>query len=180
MMVELSLIRDVVAIFGVIAGFSYYVLTVRANQRNHKIATETRQIQYLQNIVQEQIEGSPEDFQEIMSQEWSNFDDFLEKYGIGNNPRNYRIRNSIWRGYNTAGLMLRDGLIDVETYIEYLGDVPIQVWMKYGDIIREFREIFQLPCYMIGMEYLATELDKYRLKKGWGEKAGYQFVKADN
>jgi hypothetical protein len=28
-MVELSVIRDLLAIFGVIAGFSYYVLTVR-------------------------------------------------------------------------------------------------------------------------------------------------------
>ena len=28
-MIELSTIRDLVAIFGVVAGFSYYVLTVR-------------------------------------------------------------------------------------------------------------------------------------------------------
>ena len=28
-MVELSVVRDIVAIFGVIAGFTYYVLTVR-------------------------------------------------------------------------------------------------------------------------------------------------------
>ena len=31
--VTLQIVRDVVAIFGVIAGFSYYVLTVRNSQR---------------------------------------------------------------------------------------------------------------------------------------------------
>ena len=32
-MIELSVIRDLVAIFGVIAGFSYYVVTVRNQNR---------------------------------------------------------------------------------------------------------------------------------------------------
>ena len=40
-MVELSIIRDCIAIFGVLAGFSYYVLTVRANQKNQKMAEQT-------------------------------------------------------------------------------------------------------------------------------------------
>jgi hypothetical protein len=35
-MIELSVVRDLVAIFGVIAGFSYYVLTVRNAQRNQQ------------------------------------------------------------------------------------------------------------------------------------------------
>ena len=44
-MVELSLIRDIVAIFGVIAGFIYYVLTVRATHITQKHQLETRQAQ---------------------------------------------------------------------------------------------------------------------------------------
>ena len=44
-MIELSIIRDLVAIFGVIAGFSYYVLTVRANQRNQELALKAQQLQ---------------------------------------------------------------------------------------------------------------------------------------
>jgi hypothetical protein len=123
-----------------------------------------------------QVVGSPEDFQQIMSQEWSDFDDFLDKYSVGNNPENYRIRNSIWRSHNTAGLMVRDGLIDVKTYIEYLGDTPIQVWMKYGDIIKEFRSLFELPNYLIGMEILANELNNYREENGWKTKPQYQFT----
>jgi hypothetical protein len=35
-LVELSTIRDLVAIFGVVAGFSYYVLTVRNAKKKVK------------------------------------------------------------------------------------------------------------------------------------------------
>ena len=38
-----------------------------------------------------------------------------------------------------AGLMIRDGLVDVQTYINYIGDAPIQMWNKYKEIIVEFR-----------------------------------------
>ena len=114
-----------------------------------------------------------------MSQEWSDFDDFLDKYGIGNNPENYKIRNAIWRSYNTAGLMVREGMLGVETYVEYLGDTPVQAWMKYRDIIGEFRLVFGLPKYMIGMEILADELEKYRIEQGWGKKMPYQFSQTE-
>ena len=72
--------------------------------------------------------------------------------------------------------MIRDGLLDIKTYMEYLGDSPIQVWMKYKDIIEEFMRQFQLPTYLIGMEILAEELNKYRIKQGWGPKGPYLYA----
>ena len=44
-MIELSTIRDLVAIFGVIAGFTYYVLTVRNTQKNLEMSLKSRQTQ---------------------------------------------------------------------------------------------------------------------------------------
>jgi hypothetical protein len=43
----LSLIRDLVAIFGVIAGFSYYLLTVRMNQRAMRVNLTNSLLQQL-------------------------------------------------------------------------------------------------------------------------------------
>jgi sensor domain CHASE-containing protein len=48
-MIELSVIRDLVAIFGVIAGFSYYVLTVRANQKNQELTLKAQA--HVENLV---------------------------------------------------------------------------------------------------------------------------------
>jgi hypothetical protein len=44
-MIEISMVRDLVAIFGVLAGFTYYVLTVRNSQKMQKMQLETRQAQ---------------------------------------------------------------------------------------------------------------------------------------
>jgi hypothetical protein len=50
MMIEISIIRDLVAIFGVIAGFSYYVLAVRATRKNQELTLETRQAQLFMQL----------------------------------------------------------------------------------------------------------------------------------
>ena len=48
--VTLQMVRDVVAIFGVIAGFTYYVLTVRSSQRTQRQQLETRQAQLFMQL----------------------------------------------------------------------------------------------------------------------------------
>ena len=49
-MVELSVVRDLGAIFGVIAGFTCYVLTVKNKQENQRQQLETRQAQLYMQI----------------------------------------------------------------------------------------------------------------------------------
>ena len=68
------------------------------------------------------------------------------------------------------GLMVRDGLLSLETYMQYVGDSPAGYWIQYGDLIKEYRIRFHAPDYLYGLEYLAGEVDRYRVRKGWGEK----------
>lgn len=78
--VTLQMARDVVAIFGVIAGFTYYLMTMR-NQN------KTRQAQLLMGPYE--AYRSPESrnqWSEIINQEWDDFDDLWEKYGRDTNP----------------------------------------------------------------------------------------------
>ena len=159
---------------GILVGIIYYIMTIRTNQRNQELtlnaqelALETRKIQFILELNRQRIETPAVDYQEVMSIEWDDFEDFFEKYGVSNNPENYNKRSAIWHAHNTSGLMIRDGILDVKTYIEYMGDAPVQVWIKYKDIIEEFRRQFGLPTYMIGFEILAGEIEKYRMKEGW-------------
>ena len=50
MMIEISMVRDLVAIFGVIAGFSYYVLVVRNAQRTREMSLEAQKTQIFLQI----------------------------------------------------------------------------------------------------------------------------------
>jgi len=69
-MIELSIIRDLVAIFGVIAGFSYYVLTVRTNQKNQEISLKSQQL----NVETRQAQMFMQIFQRFQEP------DFIEQY----------------------------------------------------------------------------------------------------
>ena len=82
-MIELSMMRDVVAIFGVIAGFSYYVLIVRMNQR-------TMRMNLTNNLVEQfRTDEFLRKVTELMYMEWEDYDDFEHKYGSDGNLENY-------------------------------------------------------------------------------------------
>ena len=162
---------------GLAASIIYYANVLRnANTTRElqiqaqKQAEQTRQIQFLIEFNQQKIETMSTDFNEIMNAEWTDFDDWYTKYSVVNNPDNYAKRDRLWEAYHINGLLIRDGVIDIETYIDYLGDTPILMWEKYQDIIKKLRPITSLPTYMIGFEILADEITKYRNNKGWGPK----------
>jgi hypothetical protein len=116
------------------------------------------------------VETLDDSYVKLITSEWEDFDDFNRKYGIANNPTDAKERLAIWRSNHFIGMMMRDGLIDVKTYVNYIGDSPMQIWDKYKDIIKEFRNEFAFPEYMAGMEYLSKEIEKYREEQGWETK----------
>jgi len=159
---------------GILVGVYYYIITIRTNQRNQEIAQknqehseETRKIQLLLDINKD-IEGlgSGLQYNVIMDMKWDSYDDFVSKYGYENNPDSYRKRMRIWRNMHKNGLLVRDGLLDVRAIIDYVGDGPYYVWKKFIDIIEESRRLYDMPESFIGLEYLAGEIEKYRLSQG--------------
>jgi hypothetical protein len=153
---------------GLLVGIYYYIMTLRNQQKNREHSEETRKIQLLLRMNENISErsGSGVDYSEIMAMQWDNYDDFMSKYGVENNPDSYRKRMRIWRQMNVNGLLVRDGLIDARAMIDYIGYGPLWMWMKFKDIIEETRRRYDSPQQLIGFEYHAGELEKYRLSQG--------------
>ena len=109
-MIELSTIRDLVAIFGVIAGFSYYVLTVRN-------ANRARKIQLMMDIRDRMLDRDYLiDSVEVMELEWEDFDDFMRKHGSNADKESYVKRFAVWIFFEGLGYQLHKGLIDIEDH----------------------------------------------------------------
>ncbi len=158
-MIELSVIRDCVAIFGVIAGFSYYVLTVRATRKNQQQQLETRQISLIDNIVARCMsEQGFRNYFELLRYEWNDFEDFENKYGSEFNVEATAKRFSTWQEYNLIGMMLRKGLVTADD----LWDMGVQgvlfLWEKYKPIIEEERKRYLPKDFLSDFEYLAGEM----------------------
>ena len=159
MLIELSVIRDILACFGVLAGFSYYVLTVRASQKNRLETLETRKISLIDNIVTRSMnEQGFQSFFELMRYEWTDFEDFSNKYGSENNVEATAKRFSVWQDYNLIGLMLRKGLVEAED----LADMGVQgvtfLWEKFKPIIEWERSTYLGKNFLSDFEFLAGEM----------------------
>ena len=162
----LSIFRDIVAILGVVGGFTYYVMNVRATKINQRHAEETRKVQLMLGIEQNIRGQDLDDWQIVMNIEWTDYDDFISKYGYDKNREIYNKRMKVMRNMNISGLLIRDELLDISTYVDYIGSFVPDFWNKFKPIIEEQRILFDNPNYLFGIEHLAKEIDKYRLSKG--------------
>jgi hypothetical protein len=166
-MIDLSFIRDLVAIFGVIIGFCYYVITVRSAQKNQRIVEETRQIQLITQLGESNSEEAAKRFIELLEMEWNDYDDFEKKYGSDFNRDNYAKRQALWYTYDTIGLLLKKGLIDRNLIFGDMGfHEPLVLWHKFGGVIKEIRRRYNQPYVFINLEYFAEECNKYYQGKG--------------
>ena len=138
-MVELAflqVVRDIVAIGGVVAGFTYYVITIRNQSR-------TRQAQLLMNLYESyRSTESRRQSLEIHSWKWKNPDDFFEKYGQHVNPDAWAIWEAKASFFNGIGILLKKNLIDIELLDELLTTSVNRHWnlLGMGIILAEWRK----------------------------------------
>lgn len=163
------MIRDLVAIFGVIAGFTYYVLTVRNAQKARRTDTFMRLYQSRHNPETHQR------FWKLMGLEWEDFEDFRNKYGPDVNPEIAALRTSLWSEYDGIGLLVQDNMVDLDTVYRLMYQTIVMVWYKYETVIKGLREMDGGPGfgYYGNFEYLANELIKMRKESGYSLPAGW-------
>jgi len=137
-MMELSVIRDLVAIFGVIAGFSYYVLTVRNARKNQRLQLETRQGQLFMQMFNRM--WSPE-FEErvaiINSSRDASDEEWLERYN--SDYEFQRAFTAYAYAWEAIGTLLKKGLYDIELVALYFATTTISEWERYSDIIHNMQ-----------------------------------------
>jgi hypothetical protein len=168
-MIEITyqMVLSTLQTLGLLVGIYYYVSTLRNQQRSQKHVEETRKYQLLHDINQfTSREDTGEDFMALMKLEWTDYDDFMEKYGWENNPSMTYRRQRMFRRWNFNGLLIRDGLIDVSSFVQILADNAPVLWNKFGGIVKEMRVRIDNPDLYIGFEILAKEVDKYRISRG--------------
>jgi len=172
-LIELGVIRDLVAIFGVIAGFTYYVMTVRNAQRSRDLslkaqehALETRKAQHymqlLQMVSNEEFLERATRVQNLDISTYKEFNDLRES-----SFEDYMKFRSYVNWMNGLGHMMREGLIDRETIASFgQGIQYIRAWQKWYPIFQRQRKEGNAPDIMSGFEYLVNEMKERRIERG--------------
>jgi len=168
MMIELSIIRDLVAIFGVIAGFTYYVLTVRNAQRTRELtlraqeqALDTRQAQLVMNLVNTvRSTDFRRQWHTLFRLEWRDYQDFQEQYE--EDIEIISAWTSVVRFYECVGVMVKNNLIDMNLIYPLLVNGTKIMWDRYEPLIMGDRERFQeYGTIWTNVEYLYNEILRY-------------------
>jgi hypothetical protein len=119
----------------VVLGVIYYAINLREQTRNRRVSLASSLLSSL---------GSKEgtrDYYELMSMQWTDFDDFYRKYDSSVNPENY-IKRAHWFGIcEHVGWQYRQGLVDLDT-INVAGGFNIAtIWRKFKPIYDEYLKL---------------------------------------
>ena len=158
------MVRDIVAILGVVGGFTYYVMTVRSSQRNQALnlkaqeqALETRQAQLFMYIYDK---WSSREYIKVRNEystwEWTDYDDFMQKYV--NNIEAETIFSQAATMFEGIGVLIKRKLIDPSMVDDLMSGATLRGWEKFGSVVKERRVRENKPYYYEFWEYLYDEV----------------------
>jgi len=154
----ISMVRDIVTILGVIGGFTYYVMTVRATQRNQKQQLETRQAQLFMNIYNQWTSGINRNFSELRNWEWNNYDDYIKKYGDIESQNEVSNVGGYLEG---IGVLVKENYVPIRLVALFLTTVVMDFYEQFESITKENRKRRNAPRIGSESEYLYKTLHKY-------------------
>ena len=143
-MFDLSLLQPISYIagaFGVFIAAIYYIITLRDQQNNMKTTLETRQAQLFMGIYQTYITKElHRDIEFVLSAQFSDFEEWLSKYGPKSNPEGHAKFDSVLSYMEGLGALVKRGLIDSSYVVELLGLEVLYTHQKYQPVISGMRK----------------------------------------
>jgi hypothetical protein len=159
---DIQTISIIIVAVGVFIAAINSIYASREAKQQRQTEIQTRQSELFMNIYA--VFNDPTFSQTwtaiVHEYEWTNLDDFLEKYGsVNENPETGSQYWSFARYLEGIGVLVQQGMIDLSLVDELLGRNIIIYWEKYEALYHDMRKRFQYGS-TIGdhTEYLYHEL----------------------
>jgi len=141
-MADIQTLLTYLTLISVPVGVFYHIMILNNTRKNQQLQLETRQAQLFIEMTKE---TSGDEFraayQEILEQwSWTDFDDFMRKYGPDGNPEAYKKLMRITSYYERLGMLVRDGLISPQLVYHWMGSTPVNFWEKIEPYMDGYRE----------------------------------------
>jgi hypothetical protein len=157
-MVTVDTILQVIPAISVSIAAIYYALTLRKAEKDRQTTIDTRQAQLFMQIREKwDIDMIRRRF-EIMSWEWDDYHDFIEKYGPDTNPDAWSKLISMGQFFEGIGVLVKRGFIDPALVDDLLSGPIIQFWEKTEPFFVEMREVMKWPQAGEWLEYLYNQI----------------------
>ncbi len=104
-----------------------------------------------QRFIEPDFQGA---YWEIMSRQWSDFNDARAKYGQKANPESYRKNAMVSTFFEGLGVLVKRGFIDASLVDDMMSFFIIGYWQKFEPIFIEERKLWNSPDVAEYIEYL--------------------------
>jgi hypothetical protein len=102
---------------------------------------ETRQAQLFMSFYDTlRSQEFRDQFSEILRQEFTDFDDFWEKYGQENNPEAWTKWQSVVSFYHGMGILVKKGWVEPNLLDELVSPNVFMAWIVIGPVLKAFQE----------------------------------------
>ena len=91
---------------------------------------------------------------------WTDYDDFMEKYGQRTNPKAYSKFVTMGNYFEGVGMLVGRGLINVEMVNDLMWSPITEFWEKFSPVFIEMRNRSSLPENGTNTEYLYNQIKK--------------------
>jgi hypothetical protein len=136
---------------GILVGVSYYIISLRNQEK-------ARQVQTFHLITQGVSNTNIEMINEVLQYEWEDYHDFMTKYGGYANVEKLNTRVKCWNYFDSVGYLFKKGLISRDIVFMFNQAAGAHwMWKKFEPIIEEIRIRYNLPNLGVNWEYLVDE-----------------------
>lgn len=160
-MVDIQTIGVIITATSVTIAATYYVFTLRMNQRNMKTTLETRQAQlYMQLASQMTSDSFVEHVINVMNSKWSTLEEFKDWYGdVGS--KNQIAWGMTMNYFENAGVLVRKDLLDIDMVATGFAGFTRRFWERMSPVILDQRVSWGQPRLASEFEYLYNRLMRY-------------------
>ena len=163
-MIQIDYLPIVLTGIGIMVAIVYYTLTLRN-------ANKTRQAQLFMSLYETmRSQEFREQFNEIIRQEWSDFDDFWDKYGQDNNPEAWTKWQSVAMFYHGMGILVKKGLVEPSMLDELVSPNVYMAWVTMSPVLKGFIERSSTGALR------RRSRDEGRLSKMYSAWSGFEYL----
>jgi len=162
-MVEITyqMVLSTLQTVGILVGIVYYITIMRNAQRTRELtlqsqeltqkaqeqALETRQAQLFMVLYDHynSIDYKKQAGNMYFQWEWSDVDEFMERYGPDGDADNYAVFSSVTSFYDGIGVLVKNGLVDANLVSDIMSGSITRLWETFEPAIRGVRERYEWP-----------------------------------
>ena len=154
---EIQFVYYMVAATGVLIAAIYYIINLRYNMK-------AREMEICRLVTSDfTSDQGMQRYATIMSMEWKDCEDFMEKYGYSN-PEMLSKWTSQFYIWEMQGVLIKNKVVKAEKLYALGGYNAIKAWEKYKDIIQSRRNVAWGQDLFVNFEFFAQEMLKIKTR----------------